>query len=298
MSTLRALAESIERKEILIPFLKKYLIEEAKLIRAKKVSSREITLKDARMSVVAFKRREKEYNHDTVIEGQYFHPSALGVCMRQLFFGATDAIPNDDDTGAELLRTTVIFETGTYIHVLLQNLCKRAGCLVKREVAIQNEVLGILGHADGIIRIGGRKYLLEIKTINDRGFTMTTEVQPAHKKQIHAYMRALGLDAAVVLYYNKNTQNMKEFVVPYDEAYYRKEVRGRIRHFNRAVEHHFLPAREGEIPTKYPCMFCGFSRLCFDSRALAKWCAQNKITPTVPEKYAPKEKETLYDKKA
>lgn len=294
MSSLRALGESLARNEILIPFLKRYLLEEAALIKAKKVSEREITVNDATMTIKAFKRRRIEYNHDTVIEGRYFHPSVLGVCLRQLFFGAMNAPENGDDTGEELLRSTLIFETGTYIHVMIQNLCRRAHCLVRSEVAIQNPVLGILGHADGIIRLNGRRYLLEIKTINDRGFAMTTDVQAGHKKQIHAYMKALDLDAAVVLYYNKNTNKLKEFVVPFDQEYYAKEVKGRIRFFNKAVEHRFLPKREGEVPTKYPCMFCAFSRLCFDSMFLKKWAKLNKVSLTVPEKYETKKKEGLF----
>ena len=173
--------------------------------------------------------------------------------------------------GDTLLHDAMVFEIGTYFHVLFQNLCERAGYLVKREVAIKNSELRILGHGDGVLSIKGHKYLLEIKTCNSRTFIGLNQPKEEHKKQITAYMKALNLRWAIVIYMDKDRQGLKEFVVQYQDSYWRKEVAPRIETYFNALRTNKLPEQEGFSPSKFPCAYCEFTRICYDPMASRKW---------------------------
>src|SRR4028119_1168920 len=104
---------------ILLPLLKSFLVQHHEAIRQGKKRKSELTILDAQMTMEACAQRiqDKEEKH---FEGQMFHPSALGTCQRQVWFGAMGA-PTDGEQGAEdLLRSHLILETGTYIHILFQ----------------------------------------------------------------------------------------------------------------------------------------------------------------------------------
>jgi len=282
-TSLKSLSGSFDRKEILVPCLKKFLARENAQVISGKLTSKDIVVHDADMTVACFTARKKHYNHQTEPEGEFFHPSRLGACMRQVAFGAFRADSDEAKTGEGLLREAMVFEMGTYVHVLFQNLCERAGILESREVAICRKDLKILGHADGIVCIDGIRYLLEIKTINTRGFTLLTEAKPEHVKQIHAYMRALRLKSAIVVYFDKDRNTLKEFVVRFNHAYYLSNVKRRIRQFFKCIRRRLLPAREAEDPHRFPCSFCAYSRLCWSTDHLKKWMSQNKVKHYVPK---------------
>lgn len=273
--SLASLYQSTTNGEVLIPALKKFLTKHNETGDRKA-----FTLKDAKMTISWGKMRIEEYNHDTPIEGELFHPSAIGGCIRRMWFSAYQAPENASPNAGDLLKSHITFEIGTYIHVLIQNLCEQAGLLVEREIAINNVELKTLGHADGKLKIDGKFYLFEIKSINDAGFSRLKEPKPEHVGQMHLYMKALGLKRGILLYINKNTSLVKEFVVLYSEKDYKEIYFPTILRYFRLVKKMILPMRISENPRGYPCMFCEFSRVCFDSAALAKF--RKNLKPLKP----------------
>lgn len=275
--SLRALAESIDRKEILLPILQKFLKDEKAAIESGKKTRKDVEIEEANLTIKAEEERKREFNHGEEV-GRYFHPSALGVCLRRLAFGVFQAPVNDAKGGNEFLREYMVFAIGTAVHIAFQNLCDRAGVLKRREAAIESKKLELLGHADGILSINDLAYVLEIKSINTRGMTMLRAPKPEHVKQVHAYMRVLKIDCAIVVYIDKDRSSFKEYVVPFDRAYYMKEVRKRKNKAFRCIDNRKLPLAEGDSPHRFPCSFCEFSRICYDSMGLAAWAKKAKVT--------------------
>lgn len=106
------------------------------------------------------------------------------------------------------------------------------------EVRLEHTLDRILGSTDGLLRRFGKKWGLEVKSINTDGYKWMPEgeARRAHVNQTLIYMHALEwmrvgtvrpmvdefdaepLAGFIVLYENKNDQTLKEIVVPYDPA--------------------------------------------------------------------------------
>ena len=246
--SLGVLIKSLRRDKLLIPLLKEHLAKEAELISKGKRSHKDTVQTDAQQTIACFKERLKEYNHRQKIDGDYFHPSQLGACLRAMFFDVKGAPRDGMTTRDELLRSHLIFEFGTYAHVLFQNLCERAGVLTSREIAIVDPINRHLGHADGKLRISGIDYLLEIKTINSRGFSSLKEPKEAHKMQMMAYMKSLKLQWGIIIYMDKDTSRLCEFTVAYSDYYYQQKVAPRIDRYFKGLSKNWIPDREGDSP--------------------------------------------------
>lgn len=262
-TSLKSLVKSAERGEVVLPYLKAHLLKEAE----EGVSHNEIVMADAKMTVDCFTYRLKAYNHGEKPKQALFHPSALSTCQRRLWYEHHQAPADATKGGADMLRTHMVFEIGTYAHVIIQNLCERAGILVAREIPIVDLKLKILGHADGHLRINKEDYLLEFKTSNARSFTMLNGPQEGHIKQAHGYMKSLGFKKACIIYFNKDSAELKEFVVPYSEDFYQRFVAKRIESHFKNLAVHIPPDREGASPTTMPCLYCQFTQVCFETRA-------------------------------
>jgi len=189
--------------EVLLPVLRNYVQIVAKGEAERTISRKKGAKDDAKLSIKCFQNRIKEFNHGDPTDVPLFHPSAIGVCLRALAYGHFKAPSDSIPSGSDLLKSHLIYETGTYGHVLFQNLCERAGVLTAREIAIVDIVRRIIGHCDGEILIKKIKYALEIKTIGSWGWSQidkTNVPQDSHVKQVHLYMKSLGLKHAIILY--------------------------------------------------------------------------------------------------
>lgn len=85
----------------------------------------------------------------------------------------------------------------------------------------------ITGKCDGIFDMTAVKgpkeiVMLEFKSINSFGFQKLSYAQPAHITQMQFYMRTfvrhygMNIRHAVIIYEDKNNQQMKEYWIPYD----------------------------------------------------------------------------------
>lgn len=255
---------------VLTPFLMDFLLKEQKSLERKKITRKDVTVADAELTIECMEKRIEEFNHGRLADKgsvQAFHPSQIGRCMRSMWFDAFHA-PMQPEPRADFLKRHLTFEFGTYIHVLVQNLCARAGILEAREAVVQSNDPFVEGHCDGIVNIEGVRYALEIKSINPRDFASLSEPKHEHLQQVTAYMMVLGLEFAIVLYVNKADSSVKEYVVSYDREFAAKHVYGRILRFQTCVQHRILPERETEGAGKAPCIYCRFAGLCYDQPAL------------------------------
>lgn len=116
-------------------------------------------------------------------------PSAVGQCLRARYYSRTNAPCDPFSIDA---RTRRIFDNGTAVHERIQRDLKEAGVLLMDEVPIINEEYNVQGHTDGIIKLSDIELgVLEIKSINSRGFSELKSEKPEHKRQGLVYLFSL-----------------------------------------------------------------------------------------------------------
>ena len=141
-----------------------------------------------------------------------FHPSTLHKPPEYLLKTYFDGEPEVDHS-SQLLR---VFDNGHDVHKRIQKYLRELGLLKEIECPVENREYEIRGHADGILEIDGKKGVLEIKSINSRGFYGLFEPDERHLIQANVYMFCLEIPRGVILYENKDNQGLKEFLVKQD----------------------------------------------------------------------------------
>lgn len=114
-------------------------------------------------------------------------PSQAGKCQRANFYMRTQV---EGDGGIDP-RTQRIFDNGTYTHERLQSYMLDMGLLICDEVPLINEKYNIQGHTDGILDLDDEIAVLEIKSINDHGFSSLKDAKEEHKQQGLIYLYCL-----------------------------------------------------------------------------------------------------------
>lgn len=137
----------------------------------------------------------------------------------------------------------------------------------------------IRGHADGLVQLQNKWFLLEMKSINDRGFNWLGQAKTGHiaQGQIYGEMVRQKLvrecpieipypESLLVLYIGKNDSQEKEFVVPLDSVAGKRELRRPLQ-VEEAMRDHILPDREPDCTNmlKEPAKACRMVSYCFGS---------------------------------
>lgn len=274
MSKLSALLFSVQREEILLPRLRKYLADTAEAVAKGTRPGNRSEMEEADLTIKAMNERKTEYNHQAADGDKYagyYHPSRIGSCIRQQWFDAMRAQQEAGNNSHDALRMHFICGIGTNLHVLFQNLCEKAGVLVAREVSVVDHPRKIVGHADGIVKLEGKKYLIEIKTTNERKFSKLVEADSPHIEQSNLYLGLLKLDGVIVIYINKNTSEMKEFRSAFNRSLYENRLLPRIAKHHADVRSKTLPPREADDRDRFPCTFCAYANTCWDSSRLSQF---------------------------
>lgn len=154
----------------------------------------------------------------------HYHPSGDCLkCQRLLYMERDETVPvMEEQIGA---RTQAIFKIGSSTHAMIQAWLEAMGKLpgypscLGSEVRLDDPRYNIGGYIDSEVVFPSETEptVVEIKTINSYQFSVLKAPKQAHKLQVGCYMLATGLSASIVLYWNKDTQEMKEFrVEPFD----------------------------------------------------------------------------------
>lgn len=195
-----------------------------------------------------------------------FHPSQLlDGCARQMTYDLMKIAPTDRVSrpiGAELQRT---FDVGTWYHIYMQCILYRIGYLEQAEVPVINKEKYLNGKADGVFKkeVFGEKVVLEIKTMNNWNFTKAVfKPFKKHEFQASLYARELGVKKILYLYINKDTSEIREFLMPLNE----EQLAIADKKMGTIIEH----VKEGTIPAKScsdkfcdNALACPFASLCF-----------------------------------
>lgn len=219
------------------------------------------------------KHRDMERERDTLVEIMTrpkrvrkgsFSASGAGQCLRRrqlAFLGLPQKRPNE--------QTMNIFANGDYVHLRHQVAGLMDGYLTGAEVSVTKGEHMLTGTMDGVVDDGT---LGEYKSINSRGFANITAYGPKeeHEEQTHSYMLASGLPAARIVYENKDTQELKEFLVPENPKITAKVVRDLEQLNEAAIKQELLPMREDCAAGKGAIKQCPYATEC----PLAKYASQ------------------------
>lgn len=211
-----------------------------------------------------------------------YKPSSLGGCMRNLYFQVTGATPDDEDRSYTNIGQTA---SGTDRHVTIQTAISKMqamgfdcewinvaeflkthpvdGTIVERqsgmETKCRNTILNINFLCDGLIKYKGKYYIVEIKT--ESFYKWQGQVQPYddHITQASSYSVCLGVDNIIFIYENRDSCDLKTFLVHVTDEMKEERVVGKINTCDEYVA-------KGEVPPKSTikkdCTYCRYKKEC------------------------------------
>lgn len=144
-------------------------------------------------------------------------PSQAGKCNRANYYMRNQV---EGDGGIDP-RTQRIFDNGSYTHERLQTYLIDMDLLLMDEVPLLNEEYNIQGHTDGFLNLDPEVAILEIKSINSKGFSDLKDAKEEHKRQGLVYLFCAEERR---LYLRRTYKTEEEFNASYEERaeYFRK----------------------------------------------------------------------------
>ena len=138
-----------------------------------------------------------------------FYPSALGSDCDRYLYNCFHGLVKQEEISAISRR---IFDCGDYLGYRYEKYFKKMGMLLGTELAIKSALPPISGRLDFLIT--HEQYgpsIIELKSINHRGFAALTEPKPEHTIQLQIYLNLSIYEYGIVLYEDKNDQKIKAF---------------------------------------------------------------------------------------
>lgn len=189
-------------------------------------------------------------------ERVHFYISESGKCRRAIFFRFKRAPKKELE--AEKLR---VFEFGNHIQQIVLRPLISKGLVVATEVPIPYKEL-VSGRADIIISVEGKPYVVEVKSISGRmNLAKMTSPMPDHYEQLQLYLHYFKVPKGIVLYVNKDTQELKEFECNYNNELVKKLLK-RFEELKTKIEANIVPARLEDYPDNWQCGNCEYREIC------------------------------------
>lgn len=192
----------------------------------------------------SFKERDQEH----------FYITDAGKCPRAVYF-KFKKIPKKKPEP----RVLRIFDNGDYTHMRIMSVLFGMGVVRATELKIPPQEI-ISGRADAIIDIEGKPYVVEIKSIGSYKFGKLQEPEPDHMKQIQLYMHYFKIQDGILLYEDKDKQNLKEFVVKYD-PFLVQEALEKFKELKGQIDKNVVPPIPLDIEP-WRCEYCDYREEC------------------------------------
>jgi len=201
-----------------------------------------------------------------------FYVTDAGKCPRAVWFGFKKFPKKDKDP-----RVMRVFENGDYTHMRIMSSLFSIGAVKAIELALENEL--VRGRCDGIVVINNEPYVLELKSINSFAFKKLERPKPDHIKQLMLYLHYFKIQRGIFLYENKDTQELKEYMMTYDQKMAESIVQDfhTLKHF---IESNTLPPVPMGLE-EWECRFCDYSEECLKRQNASK---AESLKKPLPEK--------------
>jgi len=206
---------------------------------------------------------EKVYETQRTYDG--IHISSAAKCVRQLYYEAVINKPKNID--GKLRR---VFDNGNSFHQRMMKMlfqCPEVR-IVSAEIPIPENNL-IKGTCDAIVAIEGKNYVVDWKSINDLQFKYLDNdgAKKEHIIQVLLYMHFFQENNGIIVYENKNTQEMREFVFSnsdYPELV--NETLDKLKALQDNIKNKVVPDKpEFEDNEKWKCAYCDYKSICSEN---------------------------------
>lgn len=152
-------------------------------------------------------------------------------------------------------QTQNCFYTGDDIHEKWQKMFVKAGVAEGIERRRYSKKFDFYLTPDGELHFIFKDFLLEIKSCNTFQFQKMKTPHPTAAKQSQLYMHFLGLPRAIILVEDKNTQEIKVFIIEYDP----EKARPYIERLYKTHEYKDMFLNTGKM-VKRKCQNCNTKR--------------------------------------
>ena len=199
------------------------------------------------------REREKEER-----ERVRFYVSESGKCPRAIFFRFKRAPKKELE--AERLR---VFEFGNHIQQIVLRPLFSKGIVRTTEVPIPPQEI-ISGRADIVISDEqGQPLLVEVKSISGKkvDFKKMEKPMPEHYEQLQLYLHYFKIPKGIILYVNKDTLELKEFIFDYDKNLVNL-LMARFEELKSKIESNIVPSRLADYPFNWQCKSCEYREIC------------------------------------
>jgi CRISPR-associated protein Cas4 len=192
-------------------------------------------------------------------------PSDTGKCPRALVYQWRGEQVKSPDG-----RLFFIFSDGEMHHQIIAKHLEDAGVqITMKEAPIRDKERNISGKLDALLKIDGKYYVLEIKSINRYGFEEILKEGPReeHVLQLQLYLYYVNnlfkieTKIGILLYKNKDTSRFADFPIEFDETYalnFFEYLKGIEKH----VADNTLPDRPYERKD-WHCQYCDYQLICW-----------------------------------
>ncbi len=197
--------------------------------------------------------REKGRNREQI----RFYITDAGRCPRAIFFKFKKA--PKEEMEARVLR---MFDHGDYIHQLIMRslVAIREVRVITAEVDIAPQEI-ISGRADAILSDGKDLYVLDIKSMNSMVFKNLDQAKEENINQLQLYLHFFKIPKGILLYVNKDTQALKEFVINYNPSI-TKNLLEDLTDLKTKIDSNIIPPRIPTYPEGWQCTYCAFREIC------------------------------------
>jgi len=193
------------------------------------------------------KDRDKEQHH--------FYITDAGKCPRAIFFKFKN-VPREK-MAPEVLR---MLDHGDYIQMQIISSLFSLGMVRASEVRIPPQEL-ISGRADAIITLGNELFVVDFKSMNSMIFKGLSQPKEDNVNQIQLYLHFFKIPKGILLYINKNTLELKEFLVEYDSTRVKKLLSD-LSGLKTKIDSNIVPPRIPGYPADWQCQYCQFKEIC------------------------------------
>jgi len=183
-----------------------------------------------------------------------FWISESGKCARQIYFSFKKFPKKAKD--ARVLR---IMDHGDYTHMRIMSVLFALGLVKATEIEIPSQEI-VSGRADAIVNIEGKPVVVEIKSISSYGFQKLEKPRREHLCQVQLYLHYFKIPSGILIYENKDNQDLKEFRVEYDEKI-SKSLIEEFEIIKHMIENNIVPP----IPMgleDWECQYCDYAEEC------------------------------------
>lgn len=186
--------------------------------------------------------------------GDKFYVTDAGKCPRAIYFKFKKYPRKEPE--ARILR---IFDHGDYTHMRIMSVLFSLGIVRAVEVRIPPQEM-ISGRADAIIDFEGKPYVVEIKSSSRYKFEKLQEPEPDHQKQLQLYLHYLKIPQGIMIYEDKDNQELKEFLVEYDSGLVEK-ILDDFKTLKKQIENNEIPPIPKDIEP-WRCEYCEYRDEC------------------------------------